>query len=94
MYHTFIRWIIDDFNSHPWRLLGECYNWTVSVIVAIIFAITVPFPPLAVLYPMWLSGLFIMIFCAYSRKSFGILMGCSSMAFIDSIGYIRLLALS
>ncbi|MGA1049786.1 MAG: hypothetical protein ACO3UU_17410 [Minisyncoccia bacterium] len=84
-------WIKRDFESHPWRLIGECYNWIISVIVAIIFAVTVPNPPLHILYPMWLSGLFIIIACAKSRGSFGLLMGASSMALIDTIGYIRLL---
>lgn len=83
-----------DFHSHPWRLMGECYNWFVSVLVAIIFAVTVPNPPLIILYPIWISGLFIVILCAKSRGSFGLLMGASSMAFIDTIGYIRLLMLS
>ena len=82
-----------DFHEHPWRLAGECYNWLVSVVVAIIFAATVPNPPLIILYPIWLSGLFIIIACAKSRGSFGLLMGASSMALIDTIGYIRLLAL-
>ena len=80
-----------DWHSHPWRVAGECYNWFVSVVTAVIFAVTVPNVPLLFLYPLWLSGLIIMCFCARSRGSFGLLMGCLSMAIIDTIGYARLL---
>jgi len=90
-YREFIAYIKLDWHSHPWRLMGECYNWFVSVVVAVVFAVTVPTPPLIWLYPMWLTGLFITILCAKSRGSFGILMGASSMALIDTVGYIRLL---
>ena len=83
-----------DWNSHPWRLAGECYNWFVSVVTAVIFAVTVPNVPLLMLYPLWLSGLIIMCFCARSRGSFGLLMGCLSMTVIDIIGYARLLYLT
>jgi len=83
-----------DWQSHPWRLTGECYNWFVSVVTAVIFAVTVPNVPLLMLYPLWLSGLIIMCFCARSRGSFGLLMGCVSMTVIDIIGYARLLYLT
>jgi hypothetical protein len=91
---TLWTWIRQDFASNPWRVAGECYNWMVSVLTAIIFAATVPNPPLLLLYPLWLSGLIIMCFCARSRGSFGLFMGCISMAVIDIIGYVRLLVIT
>ena len=90
-YNRSIAYIKKDWQHHPWRLLGECYNWFVSVLVAIVFAVTVPSPPLIWLYPTWISGLLVAILCAKSRGSFGVLMGASSMALIDTLGYIHLL---
>jgi hypothetical protein len=86
-----LAWIKSDFRSHPWRLAGETYNWGASCVTAIWFAATVPNPPFLILYPLWLTGIAIMIACAYSRGSFGMTMLYSSMACIDLVGYLRLL---
>ena len=92
------RWLRDgidyvkrDWDDNPWRVAGEMYNWFTSVTSSAIFALTVPTPPFLLLYPLWLSGLIVMIFCARSRGSTGILAVCLSMLAMDSIGIIRLM---
>ena len=86
-----LNWIKQDFHSNPWRLLGETYNWITSCVTAIWFAATVPNPPFLILYPIWLTGIAIMIACAHSRGSFGMTMLYSSLGCIDLVGFLRLL---
>jgi hypothetical protein len=86
-----IGYIKRDWASNPWRAAGETYNWCTSGISSAIFAATVPNPPFLMLYPLWLSGLVVMIFCAKSRGSTGMLALCCTMLAMDLIGFMRLL---
>ena len=54
-------------------------------------AVTVPNPPLLVLYPIWISGCAIYAYAAYTRKSFGMLANYILLTSIDTIGLIRML---
>jgi hypothetical protein len=81
-----------DWNSHPTRVIAELYGWAISTGSSIVFALTVPHPPFLMLYPLWLSGLFALTFCAFSRGSVGMVALNISMIIIDMIGYGRLIA--
>ena len=85
------RWIRDDFDSYPFRFAAELIAWAISIGCSLTMALTVPAPPLMVLYPLWIAGCVIYSWAAYSRKSFGILANYLLLVTIDTIGLIRML---
>ena len=86
-----LRWIKDDWESHRIRFLVELVAWAVSIGCSITMALTVPNPPLLVLYPIWISGCAMYAWAAYTRKSFGMLANYILLTTIDTIGLIRML---
>jgi hypothetical protein len=90
LYNT-CSWIKDDFNSHPLRFGVELLAWAISIGCAIAMALTVPNPPLLVLYPIWISGCALYAWAAYTRKSFGMLANYILLTTIDSVGLTRML---
>jgi hypothetical protein len=86
-----IQWIKDDWRSHPLRFGVELLAWAVSIGCSITMAVTVPNPPLLVLYPIWISGCAMYAWAAYTRKSFGMLANYILLTAIDTIGLTRML---
>jgi len=86
-----IEWIRDDWNSNRTRFVAEIFAWSLSIGCAITMALTVPNPPLLILYPIWISGCAIYAWAAYSRKSFGMLANYLLLTTIDSVGLLRML---
>jgi hypothetical protein len=86
-----IEWIRDDWNSNRYRFIVELLAWTVSIGCSLTMALTVPNPPLLILYPIWIAGCAMYTWAAYSRKSFGMLANYLLLTTIDSIGLIRML---
>lgn len=84
-------WIRDDWNSNRVRFIAELLAWSVSIGCSITMALTVPNPPLLVLYPVWIVGCLIYAWAAYSRKSFGMLANYGLIVCIDAFGLIRML---
>jgi hypothetical protein len=91
IFYGIFSWIKDDFNSHPFRFFVELVAWAISIGCAIAMAVTVPNPPLLVLYPIWISGCALYAWAAYTRKSFGMLANYILLVSIDSIGLTRML---
>ena len=86
-----LRWIKDDWESHRIRFLVEILAWIVSIGCSLTMAVTVPNPPLLVLYPIWISGCAMYAWAAYTRKSFGMLANYILLTTIDTVGLIRML---
>jgi hypothetical protein len=86
-----IAWIKDDWNSHPFRFIVELLAWAISIGCSITMALTVPTPPLLILYPIWIAGCAMYGWAAYTRKSFGMLANYLLLTTIDTIGLIRML---
>ena len=86
-----ITWIKQDYQSHKLRFCLEVLAWTISIGCSITMALTVPTPPLLVLYPIWISGCAIYAGCAYSRRSFGMLANYLLLVTIDTVGLIRMI---
>ena len=86
-----LDWIADDFKSNRVRFCLESLAWGISIGCAITMASTVPTPPLLALYPVWISGCAIYAWCAYSRRSFGMLANYLLLTTVDSIGLIRMI---
>jgi hypothetical protein len=86
-----IDWIRDDWQSDKFRFVLEILAWAISIGCSITMAVTVPNPPLLALYPVWISGCAIYAWCAYTRKSFGMLANYILLTTIDSIGLFRMI---
>ena len=91
LFEPTIRWIKDDWSSNKFRFIVELLAWAVSIGCSITMAVTVPNPPLLVLYPIWITGCALYAWAAFSRKSFGMLANYILLTTIDSIGLIRML---
>jgi len=85
------NWIDSDYKSNKFRFCIEIIAWAISIGCSVAMAITVPNPPLLVLYPIWISGCALYAWCAYSRGSFGMLANYLLLTTIDTIGLIRML---
>ncbi len=84
-------WIKEDYKSHRVRFSLEVLAWAISIGCSITMAATVPNPPLLAMYPAWIAGCAIYAWCAYSRRSFGMLANYILLTTIDTIGLIRML---
>ena len=84
-------WIRDDFRSNPVRFSLELLAWALSIGCSVTMAVTVPDPPLIILYPIWISGCAIYAWAAWTRRSFGMLANYLLLTTIDSVGLVRML---
>jgi hypothetical protein len=84
-------WIKDDWNSNRFRFVIELLAWAISIGCSITMALTVPTPPLLILYPVWITGCALYAWAAYTRKSFGMLVNYLLLTAIDTVGLIRML---
>jgi hypothetical protein len=85
-------WIFNDYKSNRIRFSLESIAWAISIGCSITMATTVPNPPLHILYPIWIFGCSIYAWCAFSRRSFGMLANYLLLVTIDTIGLIRMLS--
>jgi hypothetical protein len=86
-----LQWIKDDWNSNPFRFAIELLAWAISIGCSITMAVTVPNPPLLLLYPVWISGCALYAWASYTRKSFGMLANYILLTAIDTFGLIRMI---
>jgi len=86
-----LDWIKDDYRTHPFRFGVELMAWAISIGCSITMAVTVPSPPLPVLYPIWITGCSMYAWASYTRKSFGMLANYILLVSIDSVGLIRMM---
>lgn len=86
-----LEWIRDDWNSSPFRFLVELVAWAISIGCSVAMALTVPNPPLLILYPIWILGCALYAWAAWTRKSFGMLANYILLTTIDTIGLVRML---
>lgn len=84
-------WIKDDWNSNRIRFIVELFAWAISIGCSLTMAITVPNPPLLLLYPVWIAGCAMYAWAAYTRKSFGMLANYLLLVTIDFVGLFRML---
>jgi len=86
-----IDWIKDDWYSNRFRFIVEFLAWAISIGCSITMALTVPNPPLLLLYPIWIIGCAMYAWAAYTRKSFGMLANYILLTAIDTVGLVRML---
>lgn len=91
LFYNLFDWIRDDWKSGKLRFLVELVAWAISIGCSITMALTVPNPPLLILYPIWIAGCAMYAWAAYTRKSFGMLANYILLTTIDTVGLIRML---
>ena len=91
IFNGIFEWIKDDWQSNRWRFIVELFAWGISIGCSVTMALTVPNPPLLVLYPIWIIGCALYAWAAYTRKSFGLLANYLLLTTIDTVGLIRML---
>jgi hypothetical protein len=91
LFYNLFDWIRDDWRSCRFRFIIELLAWAISIGCSITMALTVPNPPLLVLYPIWILGCALYAWASYTRKSFGMLANYILLTTIDTIGLIRML---
>lgn len=84
-------YIKEDHASWPLRFWLEVVAWILSITCSFVMMLTVPTPPLLLLYPMWISGCAIYTWAAWSRGSFGMLANYLLLTSIDTVALIRML---
>ena len=85
------HWIEEDWKSNHVRFTLEVVAWALSIGCSLVMAFTVPNPPLFLLYPLWITGCAIYSWCAYSRRSSGMLANYLLLTAIDTIGLVRII---
>jgi hypothetical protein len=85
------NYIKDDYTTNPFRFVVEITAWIISVGCSVTMALTVPQPPLLILYPIWITGCAMYAWASYTRKSFGMIANYMLLVTIDSIGLVRML---
>ena len=86
-----IEWIKYDWQSNKFRFIVEVVAWFISIGCSVAMALTVPTPPLLLLYPIWIAGCALYTWAAYTRRSFGMLANYLLLTTIDTIGLVRML---
>ena len=86
-----LEWIRDDYSSNKFRFVVELLAWAISIGCSITMAVTVPTPPLPILYPIWITGCSMYAWASWTRRSFGMLAKYLLLVSIDSIGLIRMI---
>ena len=84
-------WINNDYKTYPSRFIIEVLAWAISIGCSVTMAVTVPTPPLIILYPIWICGCSMYAWAAYTRKSFGMIANYMLLVTIDSVGLARML---
>lgn len=97
MIDTFFGWFNDtwhfarkDFEEWPLRFVLEIFAWCLSIGCSTAMMLTVPNPPLILMYPFWMTGCAIYGWSAWTRGSFGMLANYLLLTTIDLIAFIRM----
>jgi hypothetical protein len=91
LFYNLFYWIKNDWKSNRIRFAIELIAWGISIGCSVTMALTVPNPPLLILYPVWIAGCALYAWASYTRKSFGMLANYLLLTTIDTIGLIRML---
>jgi hypothetical protein len=86
------RWAERDYREWPFRFVVEVLAWAISIGCSITMAVTVPTPPLLILYPIWIIGCSMYGWAAWTRGSFGMLANYLLLVTIDTVGLVRMLS--
>jgi hypothetical protein len=91
LFYNLFEWIKDDWKSNRIRFAVELVAWAISIGCSITMALTVPNPPLLILYPIWIAGCAMYGWASYTRNSFGMIANYLLLVTIDTVGLIRMM---
>ena len=91
LFYNLFDWIKNDWKSNRIRFAIELIAWGISIGCSVTMALTVPNPPLIILYPIWIAGCAMYAWAAHTRKSFGMLANYLLLVTIDTVGLIRMM---
>jgi hypothetical protein len=86
------RWAERDYREWPFRFVAEVFAWAISIGCSITMALTVPTPPLLILYPIWIIGCAMYGWASWTRGSFGMLANYLLLVTIDTVGLVRMIS--
>lgn len=90
LFYGIFTWIKDDYRTHPLRFAVELLAWAISLGCSLTMALTVPYPPLMYMYPVWITGCALYAWASWSRRSFGMLANYVLLISIDTVGLLRM----
>jgi hypothetical protein len=79
-----MKWIGDDYRSHPFRFAVEMLAWALSIGGAVLFAFTVPNVPFLLYLTITITGCALYAWSAWNRGSFGMLANYLLLTALDS----------
>ena len=85
------KFVEEDWTSNPVRFILELIAWALSIGASVVMALTVPNPPLLMIYIFWVIGCGLYAWCALTRGSFGMLANYLLLTAIDTYGLIQLI---
>ena len=85
------NYIKNDYSTNPIRFVVEVTAWTLSIGCAVTMALTVPNPPLLILYPIFITQCIMYGWASYSRRSVGMIANYALLVTIDCVGLVRML---
>jgi hypothetical protein len=86
------RWAERDYREWPFRFVVEVFAWAISIGCSITMALTVPTPPLLILYPIWIIGCAMYGWASWTRGSFGMLANYLLLVTIDLVGLANMIS--
>jgi len=86
-----LEWIKQDYKSNPFRFCCEVLGMISNVIAALVLMWYSPNPPMFWAYIFFLIATALLIFGAWSRRSFGFTLMYIIYLGIDGIGFIKTL---
>jgi hypothetical protein len=87
-----LRWIREDYATHPLRFMLELWAWAMSIGCTIWMGYTLPTPPFIYLYPLFMIQCSIFAWAAWTRGSTGMIANYLLIVTIDAVAYIRMIA--
>lgn len=88
-----IKWIREDYATHPTRFCLELLAWFMSIGCTIWMGYTLPTPPFEYLYPLFMIQCTIFAWAAWTRRSTGMIANYLLIVTIDAVAYTRMMML-
>jgi hypothetical protein len=85
------NYVKNDYSANPIRFVVEVTAWMLSIGCAVTMALTVPNPPLLILYPIFITQCIMYGWASYSRRSVGMIANYALLVTIDCVGLVRML---
>jgi hypothetical protein len=85
------NYVKNDYSTNPIRFIVEVTAWMLSIGCAVTMALTVPNPPLLILYPIFITQCIMYGWASYSRRSVGMIANYALLVTIDCVGLVRML---